>query len=130
MKKIVLLLITFISFSTYSQVDRRIGRGQYERTPKNHQKQKADFTEESLEFFRKEIEIDGFQEAVIKNLLDDYEKSSKEIAESESIEAPKKKELLLNVVEKFKTQLTEILTAEQYEKYKNLMDSNKKKRKK
>ena len=36
MKTLLLLLVTFFSISSYSQVDRRIGQGQYKR----HYKQK------------------------------------------------------------------------------------------
>jgi hypothetical protein len=129
MKTLLLLLVTFFSISSYSQVDRRIGRGQYERTPKNSQKAKVDFTEQSLDFFRKEIAIDGFQEAVIKNLIEDYQKSSKEIVDSESIETPEKRELLGNLNGKFKEKLSEILTPEQFEKYNQLMEPKKKKKK-
>ena len=129
MKTLLLLLVTFFSISSYSQVDRRIGRGQYERTPKNSQKAKVDFTEQSLDFFRKEIAIDGFQEAVIKNLIEDYQKSSKEIVDSESIETPEKRELLGILNGKFKEKLSEILTPEQFEKYNQLMEPKKKKKK-
>mgnify|MGYP006197906925 FL=1 len=129
MKTLLLLLFTFFSISSYSQVDRRIGRGQYERTPKNSQKAKVDFTEQSLDFFRKEIAIDGFQEAVIKNLIEDYQKSSKEIVDSESIETPEKRELLGILNGKFKEKLSEILTPEQFEKYNQLMEPKKKKKK-
>ena len=129
MKTLLLLLFTFFSISSYSQVDRRIGRGQYERTPKNSQKAKVDFTEQSLDFFRKEIAIDGFQEAVIKNLIEDYQKSSKEIVDSESIETPEKRELLGILNGKFKGKLSEILTPEQFEKYNQLMEPKKKKKK-
>ena len=129
MKTLLLLLVTFFSISSYSQVDRRIGRGQYERTPKNAQKAKVDFTEQSLDFFRKEIAIDGFQEAVIKNLIEDYQKSSKEIVDSESIETPEKRELLGILNGKFKEKLSEILTPEQFEKYNQLMEPKKKKKK-
>lgn len=127
MKTLLLLLVTFFSLSTYSQVDRRIGRGQYERTPKNSQKNKVDFTEQSLDFFRKDIGIDGFQEAVIKNFIEDYQKSSKEIVDSESIETPEKRELLGILNGKFKEKLSEILTPEQFEKYNQLMKPKKKK---
>ena len=129
MKILLLLLVTLFSLSSYAQVDRRIGRGQYERSPKNAQKAKVDFTEQSLEFFRKEIGIDGFQEAVIKNLIEDYQKSSKEIVDSESMETPEKRELLGILNGKFKEKLSEILTPEQFEKYNQLMEPKKKKKK-
>lgn len=130
MKNIVLILIAFISLSSYCQVDRRIGRGQYTNTSKNSQKGGLDFTEQTLDFFRKEIQIDGFQEAVIKNALNDHEKNSKEIIESESIETPEKKEILLTITEKFKNQLAEILTKEQFEKYNEVLESKKKQNRK
>ena len=129
MKTLLLLLVTLFSLSSYAQVDRRIGRGQYERSPKNAQKAKVDFTEQSLEFFRKEIGVDGFQEAVLRNLIEDYQKSSKEIVDSESIETLQKRELLGTLNGEFKEKLSETLTAEQLKKYNQLMQTKKKKKK-
>lgn len=129
MKILLLLLVTLFSLSSYAQVDRRIGRGQYERSPKNAQKAKVDFTEQSLEFFRKEIGVDGFQEAVLRNLIEDYQKSSKEIVDSESIETLQKRELLGTLNGEFKEKLSETLTAEQLKKYNQLMQTKKKKKK-
>jgi hypothetical protein len=126
MKIILLFLITSLSISSYSQVDRRIGRGQYERSPKNSQKTKVDFTEQSLEIFRKEIDIDGFQEAIIRNLIKENQAKSKEIIEAVSYSDLEKRDLLTELGEKFNIEIKKILQPEQIEKYEKLISKNKK----
>lgn len=126
MKIILLFLITSLSISSYSQVDRRIGRGQYERSPKNSQKTKVDFTEQSLEFFRKEIGIDGFQEAIVRNLIKENQAKSKEIIEAVSYSDIEKRNLLTELGEKFNVEIKKILQPEQIEKYEKLILKNKK----
>jgi hypothetical protein len=126
MKIILLFLITSLSISSYSQVDRRIGRGQYERSPKNSQKTKVDFTEQSLEFFRKEIGIDGFQEAIVRNLIKENQAKSKEIIEAVSYSDLEKRNLLTELGEKFNIEIKKILQPEQIEKYEKLISKNKK----
>jgi hypothetical protein len=126
MKIILLFLITSLSISSYSQVDRRIGRGQYERSPKNSQKTKVDFTEQSLEIFRKEIDIDGFQEAIIRNLIKENQAKSKEIIEAVSYSDLEKRNLLTELGEKFNIEIKKILQPEQIEKYEKLISKNKK----
>jgi hypothetical protein len=126
MKIILLFLITSLSISSYSQVDRRIGRGQYERSPKNSQKTKVDFTEQSLEFFRKEIGIDGFQEAIVRNLIKENQAKSKEIIEAVSYSDIEKRNLLTELGEKFNVEIKKILQPEQIEKYEKLISKNKK----
>jgi len=130
MKKIFIYFITFISLSTYSQVNRQMGRTPQQNPPRETQKTKVDYVEQSLDFFRKEILVDGFQEAVIKNLLSDYERSQKEVIENESIKMIEKKQLIEDLTEKFKHKLSEILTPDQFEKYNQLLDPKKKKKKK
>ena len=130
MKKIMFVFfIIFISMSSFSQVNRQMGRTPQQNPPRDPQKTKVDFVEQSLDFFRKEIIVDGFQEAVIKNLLIDYEKSQREIIENESMKIIEKKQLIENSTEKFKHKLSEILTPEQFEKYNQLMEPKKKKKK-
>jgi hypothetical protein len=126
MKIILLFLITSLSISSYSQVDRRIGRGQYERSPKNSQKTKVDFTEQSLEIFRKEIDINGFQEAIIRNLIKENQAKSKEIIEAVSYSDLEKRNLLTELGEKFNVEIKKILQPEQIEKYEKLISKNKK----
>ena len=126
MKIILLFLITSLSISSYSQVDRRIGRGQYERSPKNSQKTKVDFTEQSLEFFRKEIGIDGFQEAIVRNLIKENQAKSKEIIEADIYSDIEKRNLLTELGEKFNVEIKKILQPEQIEKYEKLILKNKK----
>jgi hypothetical protein len=128
MKILLLLLVTFFSLSTYSQVDRRVGQGQYKR----HYKQKniEEINDETLTKLNKELNLDGFQEAVAKNLITDFNKSAKEVKEAESLKSEEKSELLIGLAEKFKFKLFEILTEEQKSKYNAMLSGENKKKKK
>jgi hypothetical protein len=128
MKTLLLLLITLFSISSYSQVDRRVGQGQYKRQHK--QKSIADVNEETLSKLNKELNLDGFQEAVAKNLIADFNKSAKEVKEAESLKNEEKSELLIGLAEKFKFKLFEILNEEQKNKYNAMLSGENKKKKK
>jgi hypothetical protein len=128
MKTLLLLLVTLFSLSSYSQVDRRVGQGQYKR----HYKQKniEEINDETLTKLNKELNLDGFQEAVAKNLITDFNKSAKEVKEAESLKNEEKSELLIGLAEKFKFKLFEILTEEQKSKYNAMLSGENKKKKK
>lgn len=127
MKTLLLLLVTFFSLSTYSQVDRRVGQGQYKRQYK--QKNIEEVNEETLTKLSKELNLDGFQEAVTKNLITDFNNSAKEIKEAQSLKPEEKSELLIGLAEKFKFKLFEILKDEQKNKYNEMLAGNNKKKK-
>jgi len=126
MKKLFIFIILLYSVTSFSQVDRRIGSNQYKRA----KREKINYTEATLDFFKKEINIDAFQEAVIKNLVDEYQASGKEISESKTLNDIEKKERFTLLSEKFKKKLFEILSIEQQEKYDELMSQSKEKKKK
>jgi hypothetical protein len=128
MKILLLLFVTFLSLSTYSQVDRRVGQGQYKRQYK--QKNIEEVNEETLTKLSKELNLDGFQEAVTKNLITDFNNSAKEIKEAQSLKPEEKSELLIGLTEKFKFKLFEILNDEQKNKYNEMLATGNKKNKK
>ena len=128
MKILLLLLFTLFSLSSYSQVDRRVGQGQYKRQYK--QKNIEEVNEETLSKLSKELSLDGFQEAVVKNLIADFNNSAKEVKEAESLKSEEKSELLIGLAEKFKFKLFEILNEDQKNKYNTMLSGENKKKKK
>ncbi|WP_294824862.1 hypothetical protein [uncultured Flavobacterium sp.] len=65
---IIALFIFFISFSATAQVDRRIGSSQYKRDRKANN---ADFVQQSVDYLTKELKLDDFQKAALREVLED-----------------------------------------------------------
>ena len=126
MKKIILIVILLFSIFSFSQIDRSIGRNQYNNSSSKSKANKVNLTEKTLDFFKEKIKVDSFQEAVIKNLLNDYEVSAKKISTSEATDFEKKDEFLL-LGENFKSELKKVLSEEQFSKYEEFLNKKKKK---
>ena len=115
MKTILLILLFTFSLSNVSaQVDRRIGSGQYQNGNKN---KKVDLVETSVENLKEKLNLDGFQEAIVRNLIKDNQAKSKEIIEAASYSDIEKRNLLTEIGEKFNLELKKNLTPSQIEKY-------------
>jgi hypothetical protein len=124
MKKIFfLILIVFSFFSANAQVDRRIGTGQYQNGKQN---KKIDIVETSVESLKTKLDLDGFQEAIVRNLVKENQAKSKEIIEATSYTDIEKRGLLTEIGEKFNTEIKKILSKEQLEKYEKLISKKKK----
>ena len=68
MKKIVTLLFLLISFVSFSQMNRRIG-GSQNMNNNNRTPEKIDPIQTPLDYLKKELNLDTFQEAAIKTYL-------------------------------------------------------------
>ena len=124
MKKIFFLFFFTFSLSNASaQVDRRIGTGQYGN---GSQTKKVDLVETSVENLKEKLNLDGFQEAIVRNLIKDNQAKSKEIIEAVGYSDIEKRNLLTEMGEKFNLELKKILTPEQIEKYEKLISKKKK----
>lgn len=124
MKKIFFLILISFSFcNSNAQVNRRMETGQYS---KGNENKKVDYVESSVEKLKKELNLDGFQEAIVRNLIKDNQSKSKEIIETSSYSDIEKKNLLTEIGEKFNTEIKKILSPEQLEKYEKFIAKKKK----
>ncbi len=124
MKKIFfLILISFSFFNANAQVDRRIGAGQYQN---GNQNKKIDLIESSVEKLKKELNLDGFQEAIVRNLVKENQSKSNEIIESNNLSNIEKRERLTDLGEKFNSEIKKILSKDQSEKYDKFISKKKK----
>lgn len=78
---IVLLAAFLLSAASYGQVDRSIGRGQYKR-PKKEQK-KGDFIQQTVEYLTKELKLDDFQSAAVREIIEDEKDNIMALAEKD-----------------------------------------------
>ncbi len=113
-----LILIGLTFFDVNAQVDRRIGTGQYQNGKQN---KKVDLVETSLEKLKKDLDLDGFQEAIVRNLIKENQAKSNEIIEATKYTDIEKRGLLTEIGEKFNIEIKKILSKEQEEKYDKLI---------
>lgn len=125
MKKIVFLIfgIALLLFSTdaFAQVDRRIGKSQYKRTANK----KVDVIEVSIDFLKKELNLDPFQEAAAKTLLLENQEEGNKILAME-ISDNEKKDKLQAALNKFDSQIEGILNPSQLKLYETVKEKRKK----
>jgi hypothetical protein len=126
-----LLFITVIVFSnnSFSQINRMNDSERYlNRKPK--EVKKSDVLNASLEYMKENLELDGFQEAVFKNLLKENDEKATQIINDESIEKKEKEVILEKFAEQFKIEAFKVLNESQKVKYEEIFTKSKDKKKK
>lgn len=133
--KIIVFFIVLISAQTYAQyynsnpgggVDRRIGRQNTNGVPSK--KEPVDYAKIMLDDITNTLKLDGFQNAIVKNLITDYLKNANEIA-SEPIPEDAKMEKTLIARTKMEDKFTEIFTEKQKILFQEMKDKNSGKKK-
>jgi hypothetical protein len=100
-----------------------------QRFTNNSQKEKKDPLQATLEYFKKELSLDSFQEAAIKVYLIENQTSAEKIQNSD-ISNEEKKIKFEEAVKDFDEKLLKILNPEQIKVFEELKDKNKEKSKK
>ncbi len=127
MKKIFLISFLLLTFLSYSQMNRSIGRAP---TSNLHKKtEKVDPIQSSIDYLKKELSLDGFQEAALKTFLDENQKErdyilSLELTQNDKIDR------LTTSYEKMEAQITTVLNVKQKADFLKIKEKNKEKDKK
>jgi len=133
MKKLFFfLLLIFSTQVSFSQMNRQVGRGNPQvNVPRNNEK--IDPIKSSLDYLKKELTLDTFQEAAIKTFLEENQKET-ELILSMDIANVDKGEKLKTSYEKMEKQIEKFLNPKQIDLFKKLKEkqsgSKKKKNKK
>ena len=133
MKKLFFfLLLLFSTQVSFSQINRQVGRGNPQvNVPRNNEK--IDPIKSSLDYLKKELTLDTFQEAAIKTFLEENQKET-ELILSMDIANVDKGEKLKTSYEKMEKQIEKFLNPKQIDLFKKLKEkqsgSKKKKNKK
>lgn len=117
MKKIFFtILILFSFYHTTAQVKQPVSNTlQQENIKKN--KKKVDVVQASVDLLKEKLNLDGFQEAIARNLVTSNQTKSKEIIESRSYSDEEKRDILVKYADEFNLELKKNLSKEQIEKY-------------
>lgn len=113
-------------YGTNYGLDRSIDAHNRYSTPKKNKP--YDFVKMSTEKTAKELGLDGFQEAIVKTLFEDYKNTVTAISE-EKIPDQAKYEKMQIEMSKLDTKIEELLNKDQKIKFKELKDKASKKKK-
>ena len=133
MKKLFFFLLLLFSIQvSFSQMNRQVGRGNPQvNVPRNNEK--IDPIKSSLDYLKKELTLDTFQEAAIKTFLEENQKET-ELILSMDIANVDKGEKLKTSYDKMEKQIEKFLNPKQIDLFKKLKEkqsgSKKKKNKK
>ena len=114
MKKILLFLFLSLSLFSFSQMDRRIGR--IPQSTSTKKKEKIDPIQLSLEYLKKELNLDSFQEAATKIYLEENQKEKEYILTLDIIDNDKVEKLKVSY-EKMDAQIDALLNKKQREAF-------------
>lgn len=107
-------------------LDRSIGAENRYNTPKK--KKAYDFVKVSTENMVKELNLDGFQEAIIKTIFEDYKNAVTNINEEEIPEQAKYEKMQIQI-DKLDARIVELLNKEQKERFAEFKKKTSKKKK-
>ena len=131
MKKLFFLLFLFSVQVSFSQMNRQVGRNNPPvNVPRNNEK--VDPIKSSLDYLKKELTLDTFQEAAIKTFLEENQKET-ELILSMDISNIDKSDRLKISYEKMEKQIEKFLSPKQIDLFKKLKEKqsgSKKKNKK
>ena len=120
MKNFIIIVGLIFSCSSLSaQVDRSIAPSQYKNTTKKNKK--VDVIQNSVDFLKAKLDLDGFQEAVVRNLVADNQEKSKEIMDSTTYSDVEKREMIKEIADDFTFKIKKSLSPEQIAKYEKLI---------
>jgi len=117
--KIVYLFFAFtLLFVTdgFSQVDRRIGREQYKRG----KQEKVDFVEQSVDYYKKELKLDDFQAAAMKEIFEGERDNINSLNQSQGLTKNEIKDKAQGIYDRIDNKILPLLSEDQQKKYKEL----------
>jgi hypothetical protein len=115
-------MVLLISFSSFSQRDRRIGYTP--RVPNSKPMKKMDPVKVSLDYLKKELTLDTFQEAATKSFLEETQREKEYILTLDISDEDKISKIKISV-NKFDSQLNQILNKTQKDKFAKLVSKDK-----
>ncbi|MFY7728900.1 MAG: hypothetical protein ACOVRN_05240 [Flavobacterium sp.] len=128
-KHLIALTLLCLTLPTlaFAQMNRRVGRQQYQNGPtgKSNQKPK-DQAESASEYYAKELGLDSFQEAAVLQIYKDEDNNVKAIIEDLEMTTDIKNEKIYQITERVDARIMKLLTPEQIEKFEKLKAKRKK----
>ncbi|MFP9114676.1 hypothetical protein ACLI1A_12095 [Flavobacterium sp. RHBU_3] len=105
----------------HSQVNRRIAPQQYRNSSPSKEQKKYDFVESSVEYYTKELKLDDFQAAAVRQVYESERDNIEALRESgEDVTTDEKKEKAYAITERIDAKVLKLLNPEQTKKFEEL----------
>jgi hypothetical protein len=129
LKMYILLFISFF-FATATFAQGGVGRGNRERNyggqtarPKNDKK--YDFVAEAVKHYTKELKLDDFQQAAVRNVFEEQREPINELMATKGITADERRDRGRAINDRIGEKIKPLLSEEQFKKYTELQDKKK-----
>ncbi len=120
---IVLFFSFFFSGTTYAQVNRSIAREQYKRPKKD--RKSYDFVEQSTNYLAKELKLDDFQKAAVKDIIEDERVAITTLGEDRDMMSDVRKDKAREISDRIYKKVLPLLSKEQAEIYTKMEEEKK-----
>lgn len=118
---ILLAATLFFASEGFAQVNRSIGQSQYRNSLKKNNNKKPDFEADALAFLTKELKLDGFQEAAVKEILFQNKALAAELVENKDMKINERKDKSFALSMKIYNEASPLLSKEQLERYREIL---------
>lgn len=121
----ILIVFAFLFTTQLSaQVDRRIGTSQYKRDVKKGG-EKIDFVQQSTDYLAKELTLDDFQKAAVKNIIEEERENIMALNTDKSMSSDERREKYAAISGRIYKKVLPLLSKTQAEKYTKMEEAKK-----
>jgi len=120
---LILLLTLIFTTAASAQVDRRVGREQYK--PSRKKQEKKDFVEQSTEYLVKELTLDDFQKAAVKNIIEEERENITNLNQTQGMTSDERRDRAVAISNRLFIKITPLLSKTQAEKYTKMEEEKK-----
>lgn len=119
-----IIFAVFFTTETFAQVDRSIGSGQYRR-PKSKNTGPYDYVAETAKFYQKELTLDDFQVAAIKEILSSEKDAIGAMRDQTDMTKEERRDKANEINERIDHKIEPMLSPDQLKKYQALKEKRK-----
>jgi len=118
--------LLFTGVTAFAQMDRSIGRNQYRGAPKDKRGKPADFVQLTVDYYTKELKLDDFQVAAVKEIMEEQRSAINELGTIQGITDAERKDRANALNDKIEAGIKPLLSEDQKKKYTELQEKRKK----
>lgn len=115
----LLLMTLLFAVSASAQIDRRIGREQYKR---GKNKDKVDFIDQMVDYYKTELKLDDFQEAAIRQVLEGERSAILTLNQTEGMTKDEIRDKAKTINDRVDAKILPLLNDTQKKKYQEFID--------
>ncbi|WP_159801913.1 hypothetical protein [Flavobacterium sp. MK4S-17] len=119
----VALFALAFSIPAVAQVSRSIGREQYKRSKSKNEK--VDFVEQTVLYLKKELTLDDFQFAAVREIIEEQRSAFTALGEAKDMHPNEKRDKAREIYDKIDQRILPILSRQQTEKYLEMKEKRK-----